>query len=73
MYVRPHQQCKANTHAQAQDFYKSSTFFVRPLITGSWVRNLRYGGRNRRLRLDEKKISIFKKYPVGFGRASVFR
>ena len=31
-----------------------------PHIAGSWVRNLRYGGRNRRLRVDEKKISVLK-------------
>ena len=55
-----------NDLCMTSSFWKTSVF-VRPLITGSWVRNLRYGGRNCRLRVDEKKISIFKKYPVGFG------
>ena len=62
-----------NYWCMTSSYWKTSVC-VRPHITGSWEGNLRYGGRKRRLPVDEKKIFVFlKKYPVGFEGASVFR
>ena len=56
-----------NDWCMTSSWWKTSVF-VRPHITRSWEGNLRYGGRKRRLHVDEKKISVFKKISGRFWR-----